>query len=94
MSGAPVAVWINEGVRHKNELFLSGGGGARREVLYALASALIFAGAHQLAHPVYYVAYAATGAALAFVYIRARSLNAAILAHAVINAIYHYRALQ
>lgn len=68
------------------------GGGAGREAAYVLASALLFAAAHELSHPLYGAVYAVTGAGLGFLYVRTRSLNAAIAAHAVINAIFQYRA--
>lgn len=68
------------------------GGGAKRETAYILASAALFATAHELSHPLYTAAYAVTGACLALVYVKTKSLNAAIAAHAVINAIFSYRA--
>lgn len=68
------------------------GGGLRREAAYVLASSLLFASAHQLSHPLYTVVYAFTGAGLALLYVKTRSLNATIAAHSVINVIFHYRA--
>ena len=61
------------------------GGGPRREAAYVFASALIFAISHGLSHPLYGAVYALTGAAFALLYLSTRSLNAAILAHAVVN---------
>ncbi len=68
------------------------GGGARRDAACVLISAALFALGHYLSHPLYTAVYAVTGAGLALVYIRTRSLNAAIAAHAVINAIVYSRA--
>jgi len=67
------------------------GGGASKEAAYVLASALIFALGHHLSHPLYTAVYAVTGAGLAIVYLRTRSLNAVIVAHALINAIVQFR---
>lgn len=70
------------------------GGGPRREAAYVLASALIFSLSHALSHPLYGAVYALTGAAFALLYLRTRSLNAAILAHAVVNGTFAYRSFQ
>lgn len=68
------------------------GVGVWREVAYVSASALLFALGHNLSHPLYTTVYAVTGAGLAILYVKTRSLNSAIVAHALINAINHHRA--
>jgi membrane protease YdiL (CAAX protease family) len=68
------------------------GSGPTREAAYVLTSALLFAAAHELSHPLYTAAYAVTGGCLALLYIKTRSLNAAIVAHSMINTIFCYRA--
>lgn len=68
------------------------GGGAGREAGYVLASGLLFALGHYLSHPLYSAVYAVTGASLALLYVKTRSLNTVIVAHAMINAIVQFRA--
>lgn len=66
--------------------------GAPRALL-ALGGGAVFAVLHPLGHPVYLLPYLATGAALAWLYLRTRSLAAAVTAHATVNGILVLRAL-
>ncbi|MFC1521771.1 CPBP family intramembrane glutamic endopeptidase [Elusimicrobiota bacterium] len=56
-------------------------------MIYVVVSSAIFSFVHSLAHPYYYLIYFATGVMLACVYLGFRSLNAAMIAHATINAV-------
>lgn len=69
------------------------GRGPRFEAGFVLASGLLFAALHQLSHPLYTAVYMVTGSAFALLYLRARSLNAAVLGHAVVNCYYIMRTL-
>lgn len=93
--GAAVMTPIIEEVVYRAGLITSfrarWGGGARRDAAYILAGAVLFALAHELSNPLYSLVYAVTGASLAFVYVRTGTLNAAIAAHAAINAIFCYK---
>lgn len=96
--GAAVLTPVIEEVIYRAGLIVSfrarWGAGVKRDAAYIMASALLFAAAHELSNPLYTLVYAVTGGSLALLYVRTSSLNSAIAAHAVINGIFCYRAFR